>query len=171
MCEMLDEGIRVLRAAGATCVTVACNTLQSVARDRAGRLSVPFLEIAPALFQQASLRDLKRLMLVGAESLRNDRSYCEYAGQLGITLVEPSRVEQKRINRAILDAVSDASAVAVAVELRSLLDGFGGRVDGVLVACTDLAGLLTSGSMPVLDSVDVLSARIAEHLCQRHFNV
>ncbi len=157
---MLVDSARILEAAGAQLLAIACNTAHIVHSRVASAVSVPVLDLPAEVAAAAATVGYRRVGLL-ATGLTMDRwLYREPCARLGIELLEPDAVQRDRLTRVIMAVLAGQELSASRRILIDLLGDLAERgADAVVLGCTDLGPLLAGldTPLPVIDSTLVLA--------------
>jgi aspartate racemase len=156
--EALRVAVARLADVGASPLALPCNTLQRTFLSVASSLEVEALD----MIGSTAARCAERGARVGVLATPATRSACAYDSALaGIRAeaVYPAGPRQALVNEAIAACVHGGDLRLAGRRLREVARSLHKSVDVVLLACTDLSGLLPDpvGSRPVVDSLACLA--------------
>lgn len=153
---MLD-GLRWLRAAGADCVVIPCNTAHAYVEELVASTGVPVLDMVTAALRscQAVRPGVRRVGVLATRGTRAARLYERAGSRLGIEVVQvPSAVQREHVDTAIrtVKAGGDLAEAARSIETAArVLHALGAEVG--VAACTEIP-LVMAGAERVLPMVD-----------------
>ena len=146
------ESINNLAKAGADFVVVPCNSAHWWYDEVAPRITIPWLNILEVTAKVIKGFGSDRPFVLGTYVVTSNRMYSKFLS----SAVYPSDEEAQIVYAAIEDvkSYSRVSAETLAA-LTDLVGRYAGKVDSVILACTELCGLqddLSSCGHPVIDS-------------------
>ncbi len=157
---MLDS-VRRLHDAGAEFAICPDNTFHQALPYVTGASPIPWLHIAEVVAEEARLRGLHHLGVLGTRYLMEGPVYRESLGSRDIQMTVPDAEGRKTINRIIFEElvngkVLEASRVQCLEAVTRLRDA---GCDGVVLGCTELPLIILpeEASLPTLDSTRLLA--------------
>ena len=157
---MLDS-VRRLHDAGAEFAICPDNTFHQALPYVTGASPIPWLHIAEVVAEEARLRGLHHLGVLGTRYLMEGPVYRESLGSRDIQMTVPDAEGRKTINRIIFEElvngkVLEASRVQCLEAVARLRDA---GCDGVVLGCTELPLIILpeEASLPTLDSTRLLA--------------
>ena len=171
--EYLSSSLGRLAAAGADFAAMAANTPHVVFDDLVARSPIPMVSIVEACAEEASLRDLRRLGLLGTRFTMEGSFYPSVFARRGIEVVSPSAEERmwihdRYVGQLLRGEFRDETRAGVTSVVTRLREEH--NIDGVILGGTELT-LLLSGQMvagiPALDTTALHVAAIVDRLRER----
>lgn len=156
------RGLGWLRAAGADCIAIPCNTAHAFVDELARVAGVEILHIAEVALGAAQAAGPRpcRVGVLATAGTRRARLYEEPAERLGIDVVPVSAEIQERIDAAISAVKAGQSPAASAPQLRDAVERVAAAgADVAIAACTELSLILpfVDSPLPVVDSTASLA--------------
>jgi aspartate racemase len=175
LAEYFAGAIRQLANAGADFALLSANTPHLVF-NHVRRLSpLPLISIVEATCEEVARQGLKTVSLLGTRFTMSGRFYPEIFEKQGITIVPPSAEEQtyihdkyvnELINGIFLPETRDRLQQIIAIQKQR------DRIEGVILAGTELPLLLRAESiagLPLLDTTQIhVNAAVCEMLGPSH---
>lgn len=162
----LATSIDRLKAAGADFFICPDNTAHIALEESGPALSLPGLNIADVVAQQAMKASYRKVAILGTRYTMNGPSYPRALDARGIDHMVPNLSEQEQINEVIFDELclgkfTDAARSAF-VEIIDRLKQEG--CDSVALVCTEIPLLITPevSPLPTLDSTRLLASAAFE---------
>jgi aspartate racemase len=159
--QPISESIDVLRMAGAHFAVCPDNTIhEGIDLIRAG-FSLPYLHIAEVVAEQARLRGMQRLLILGTRYTAASSYYGRALSGHGIEHVMPDEDEVAELDRIIWEELywhklepGSRRYYQLVIE-RHAREG----CDGVVLGCTEIPLLITEDDsvLPTLDSTRLLA--------------
>jgi aspartate racemase len=159
--DLMLSSAEKLAKAGARFLICPDNTVHQAFAYVEARSPLPWIHIADAVGDEASVRKLRRLGLTGTKWLVESGVYPERLTTRGVDYIRPTPVEREEINRIIFDelAYGVTSAAAVASFQRVIARMQGAGCDAVVLGCTEIPLLMNDANspLPTLDSTRLLA--------------
>jgi aspartate racemase len=150
-----------LAKAGARFLICPDNTVHQAFAHVEAQSPLPWIHIADAVGDEATVRKLRRLGLTGTKWLVESGVYPERLTTRGVDYIRPTPVERDEINRIIFGelAYGVTSAAAVASFQRVMTRMKGEGCDAVVLGCTEIPLLMNdeNSPLPTLDSTRLLA--------------
>ncbi len=170
LAEYLLTSLRRLAGAGADFIAISANTPHIVFDDLAARSPVPLLSIVEVCAEEATRRGLKRLALLGTRFTMEAAFYPDVFARHRIAIVTPEEADRAWIHERYVGELLKGDfrdetrqrMVAIVARLRDRE-----RIDGVILAGTELPLLLNAtdiAGLPVLDTTALHVAAIVKRL-------
>jgi len=157
---MLD-GAHKLAKVGARFLICPDNTAHQALPDVERESPLPWLHIADAVAEEASVRGFRRLGLTGTAWLVDSDVYPQRLAARGLEVVRPSDAERAEVHRIIMDElVHGVFHPESAAYLQRVIEGLQARgCDAVVLGCTELPLIIDDGNsrLPTLDSTRLLA--------------
>jgi aspartate racemase len=166
--QHLGEAARGLKAAGASGLVLATNTMHKVADRIEAAAQLPVLHIADATAAALSAAGFSRVGLLGTRFTMEDEGIIStrLAGRGEVQVIVPGADDRTEVNRVIFDelcrGVIDASSRERYVSIIGRLRDQGAQA--VILGCTEITLLIdaTCSPLPVFDSTALHAAAAAE---------
>ncbi len=158
--KYLSEELNKLTLMGADICAICSNTPHIVFESLVDKVSKPILSIVEATADNASQKNLKKVLLIGTSFTMKNNFYSERFEDKGIKIIVPNSDEQDIINNIIFP---ELEAGIVLPEKKRQLIGICSAIiknndlDGIILGCTELP-LMISGDdfdIEVLNTVDI----------------
>ena len=136
--EALSQGAKTLRAAGAGCIAIPCNTAHYWHAALAEQCDIPILHIAEACAQQLSAESVGSVALMATDGTLKAGFYPQQLERFGIELSIPDKVLQQQVMEGIYLVKSGAvieGGLLLENSLCALLDQGAERV---ILGCTEI---------------------------------
>lgn len=147
-----------LERAGADFLLLATNTMHKLAPRIEERLSIPLLHIADAAAGAVTAMGLDTVGLLGTRPTMDEDFFTARLARHGIKAMVPDCEDSRcAVHRIIFDElcqgrILDASRRAY----EEVIDGLVGRgAQAVILGCTEIALLVSSGPVPLIDTTAV----------------
>jgi len=167
--EALLESVRRLNNAGASIITIPCNTVHAFINDFRAASSKPIISIIEETASACKRLGVKKICLLATSKTINSRLYHSQFAGAGIGVVCPGADAQNRLEDIIIKIncldgePSDYEEIAsIAVSLAKEH-----QAELVVLGCTDLspaAGKIMASGVKVVDSLVELEAAAISHL-------
>lgn len=170
--EYLLASLRRLAGAGVDFAAMTANTPHIVFDELAARSSVPLLSIVEACAEEAKLRKLGRMALLGTRFTMEASFYPEVCARYGIAVVPPndadrSWVHERYVGELLKGEFRDDTRRQFVSLVRRLREQE--NIDGVILGGTELPLLLPApviADLPALDTTALHVAAIVKRLRQ-----
>lgn len=168
--EYLSASLGRLAGAGVDFVAISANTPHIVFDDLAARSPVPLLSIVEVCAHEARRRALHRLAILGTRFTMEAPFYPTVFARSGIAVVTPNEADRSWVHERYVGELlkgefreeTRQQAIALVARLRDAE-----RIDGVILAGTELPLLLGSpliADVPALDTTALHVAAIVQRL-------
>lgn len=154
--EMLEEGINKLKSAGCDFIAVPCNTVFYFI-DKLG-VDIPILNIIEETLAEAKRRNFKKVGILSTVNTAKTRLYENIFD--GVDVLQPSVVEQERINKIILKILTGFKELEDREYLKTVTRKLKGKgAEAVILGCTELPLLIPQRgfNIEVLDTLQILA--------------
>lgn len=159
--ELMLDSARRLAAAGAELLICPDNTIHRALGRVMRRSPLPWLHIAHVVAQQAKLRGLRRLGVMGTRWLVDGEVYPEALTAAGIDFRRPDPTQREHLHRIIMDElVRGIHRSESLLELQHIIRSLAAQeCDAVVLGCTELPLVLSDSNcaLPTLDSTRLLA--------------
>jgi aspartate racemase len=148
-----------LQRAGADALAIPCNTAHAYAHSIRRAVSIPLLDMVALTVDQIALsRGAARVGLFASTAVLSTELYAKAFSARGIDTTLPDRQEEimaliKGVKRGETGAQARAALGDIMLEMA-------GKVDGILIACSELSVISSGIEAPFTDSLDVLAGAI-----------
>ncbi len=164
---LLGEAAQHFVLSGITTVAMVCNTLQFFFQEICSHHGLTHLGLIESTAARCRAAGLKRVLILGTASIRQQDSY-RY--QLEINEIEglyPTLEQQSLVEEFILATLHTGPSPALQSRLLATVNQAAQQCDGIVLGCTDLTGYIRSEilGLPVIDSVKVLVEASADYIC------
>jgi aspartate racemase len=152
----LMEGINSLQNGGTDIIVMAANSPHAVYNQLIKKSEVPILSIVEATANEAKVKNLNKLLLLGIKFTMQSSFYQDIFAKLNMQVITPSDTEQDIVNSIIFDELVIGKFTNESRD--RLLEIIGNYdVDGVILGCTELPLLLRQSDTDVilLDTVEI----------------
>lgn len=154
--EMIVDGCRVLRDAGAEVLAMAANSPHARFDAVVSEVGRPLVHIAEAVCRQAAVLGVERPLLLGIPVTLRSAFYREIGKSYGLDVRIPDPVDHDLLRRVVFEELTHGR---IRPESRDdLLALLADRpVDGLILGCTELALLIEQKHVhvPLLDSTSI----------------
>lgn len=158
--DMLRQGARRLRVAGADFLLIACNTAQKYLPDVIEASSLPCIDLVEEVADTLTLSGHSRAGLLGTQATLEQGTYAATCKRRGIELVLPGPRDQTEVTRVILDVLAGTPPQDLKGALWQVVDRLHDQgAEAVILGCTELPLVLRQGDAPVdlVDTIQVLA--------------
>lgn len=154
--EMIVDGCRVLRAAGADVLAMAANSPHARFDAVVSEVGRPLVHIAEAVCRQAASLGIERPLLLGIPVTLRSAFYREIGKRYGLDVRPPDSMHHEMLRRIVFEELTYGRIRPESRDdLLSLLADQ--PVDGLILGCTELALLIEQEhvQVPLLDSTSI----------------
>ena len=159
--ELMLDSARKLAAAGADFLICPDNTLHQALPLAAPRSPRPWLHIAEVVAEEALVRGLRRLGILGTRWLVESDVYPTALAARGVWFSLPEPAEREELNRIIMDELVRGifRPAALAFHQQVIERMQRADCDAVVLGCTEIPLLVNDGNspLPTLDSTRLLA--------------
>ncbi len=164
LAEYLLTSLRRLAGAGADFIAISANTPHIVFDDLAARSPVPLLSIVEACAEEAKRRTLSRLVLLGTRFTMEAPFYPDVLRRHAVAVVTPNDadrawVHERYVGELLKGDFRDRTRRQMIDLVARLRDAE--RVDGVILAGTELPLLLAGPEIAGLPALDTNALHVA----------
>lgn len=156
---LLTKAVKRLMAQGIKNIVMPCNTLQPLLQSICDDLHVKNLNVIHATATATAQRQLNKVLVLGTSSTYRLGEYLKALHRSNIKAVYLSGSQQTELERYIQHVVTHPKQAAEQSLLPLVQTALqvSPHIEGVVLGCTDLTGLLTESELglPVIDSVAV----------------
>jgi aspartate racemase len=164
---MIEDRVKKLMNQDLCCMGVACNTAHMFFNDLKNKIKINFVSIIEEVLIEAKKRGYSRVGLLASPATYKLDLYQEEFKESGITLVNPTSEEIKRLGRItekIVIGKTNSSRKKLAIMADSLKKK---GVEAIILGCTELPLVFPNNySLPVLDSVEILARSLLKRYYQ-----
>lgn len=154
--EMIVDGCRVLRDAGADVLAMAANSPHARFDAVVSEVGRPLVHIAEAVCRQASVLGVERPLLLGIPVTLRSSFYREIGKRYGLDVRLPDPMHDEMLRRVVFEELTYGRIRPESRDdLLALLNDQ--PVDGLILGCTELALLIEPRHVrvPLLDSTSI----------------
>jgi len=167
----LRVNVRILEKAGVDFIAIPCNSVHRFLPVIRKAVRIPVLSLIEETAKEVGRKDLTKVLLLATEFTISGRIYDKPLAERGITLVKPSPIQQRLVQKVIIKVESGRRARsdgAVVVDIINDLRTENG-VQGVIAGCTEIPLLIRQKhiSIPLFDTIDILAAAAYALICGR----
>jgi len=168
--SLLNEAVEHFVDNQVTTVAMPCNTLQdeltTLCKARGLAIINMINETANAILQNYA----KRVLILGTASTYGDDLYGQRLALHGVECIYPTAKQQDFIETYIRFALDQKLNQVAKDRFAENIRQMAGEADGVVLACTDLTGDLSTEAcgLPVFDSLQLLATASAAHVLARN---
>jgi aspartate racemase len=159
--ELMLSSANKLAAVGATFLICPDNTVHQALPYVERRSSLPWLNIADVVAEQAAARGFRRLGLTGTRWLVESQVYPDRLMARGLEYVRSNAAESEEINRIIMDELVNGLFKPEAITCFQRVIGRMKRegCDAVVLGCTEIPLIINdlNSPLPTLDSTRLLA--------------
>jgi aspartate racemase len=166
--EILLEKLDALHCAGAEFAAIASNTPHIIFNDLQSKSPIPLVSIVEATCARAKQMGLKRAGLMGTQFTMESDSYQKVCLPEGISIVLPSKKEQKFIHQKLFTEIElgifkDSTREALLAIAQRMLETE--SIDGLILGCTELPLILSENTLeiPFLNTTAIHCERIVSY--------
>jgi aspartate racemase len=154
--DMIVDGCRVLRDAGADVLAMAANSPHARFDAVVSEVGRPLVHIAEAVCRQAAMLGVERPLLLGIPVTLRSAFYREIGQRHGLEVQIPDPADHDLLRRVVFEELTRGRIRPASRDdlLALLVDR---PVDGLILGCTELTLLIEQGHVhvPVLDSTSI----------------
>lgn len=160
--RFLRTNIRILERSGVDFVAVPCNSVHYFMAVMRKAANIPVLSIVEETANEIERMGLSKVLLLATEFTTYRGIYDQPLAEREITLVKPSRTQQRLLEKIIIRTESGqrsrsdrAIVVGIIKSLRKSAD-----IEGVVAGCTEIPLLIQQKDIPIhfFDTIDILAA-------------
>jgi len=159
MIPYLIDGANILEKAGASFGILPCNTLHTYLNEIRGAVKITFLSIIEETVLRLKSLKLKTVGILATQTSIDTKIYSNVLEKNGITILYPTKIEQKDINSIIVELITGEKKDLHSKKLEMICGSLQERgAESILLACTDLQ-LATSNinsPIPIIDTTEIL---------------
>ncbi len=158
MIPYLVNGAKILEKAGASFGVLPCNTLHKHINEIRTSVKIPFLSILEETKLKLKSLNINKVGILASQTTINSNLYGKILQENGVSLVYPSKEEQDKINKVIVELVRGKSKTLHSKKLTAICKSLSKNgAESILLACTDLQliGNIKS-SVSIIDITEVL---------------
>lgn len=164
---LLEEGLNILKKAGADFVIVPCVTAHFFMPEVLARTPFPFLSLIEEAFlwAQERIHGLKRVGLVSSTGTLVSRLFHDTFGRSGIEVLAPEEQEQERVMEAIF-AVDGIKAGFTAGRTKELVVSTARQLiargaEAIIAGCTEIPLVLKGEdlSVPLIEPMEITAKK------------
>ncbi|MBI3273797.1 MAG: amino acid racemase [Candidatus Colwellbacteria bacterium] len=158
MIPYLVNGAKILEKAGASFGVLPCNTLHKHINEIRASVKIPFLSILEETKLKLKSLNINKVGILASQTTINSNLYGKILQENDVSLVHPSKEEQDKINKVIVELVRGKSKTLHSKKLTAICKSLSkSGAKSILLACTDLQliGNIKS-SVPIIDTTEVL---------------
>lgn len=170
MQRVLEKSTEFFCEQGLDAIAMPCNTLQPILERICQEKNIYNINIPLETTKQVLKKGLKKILLLASMTTCSNGAY-HLLNNYGVECIYPSVTYQDIISSHILHTLhSPYSKSPYIDQIKSYLSLTIKKVDGIVLACTDLAPLLEiiepTDKIPVVDSLNVLINSSVKYICQ-----
>lgn len=160
--RMLKQRIKSLGTLNVSNFAIACNTAHLLLADLELSSPAPFVSIIDAVVAETERRGFKIVSLLASPSTIKTNLYTNNFAKAGISVHLPSRKQTQKIEKIIRRIIARKNTEKDAKALKEIATSLG--AEAVVLGCTELPLIFPKDfSLPVLDSIKILSAKLLEN--------
>ena len=166
---LLSESVARLSAAGADCITIACNTLHAIVDPLVRRADRRFLHPGSTTLDRAEALGYRSAAVLATSSTRRADHYGLLSASRGIDIVYPDDAAQATLAALIKAVLREGASATVVSSTQTIIDNLP-PVDCVILGCTDLSVMSERlrSRRPLLDSLSCLVDHCIHYLVNGH---
>ena len=154
----LQKEAQRLEGAGADFLVMPCNSLHVFIEDIRSSVKVPVLSIIEETTKFIKKGGFERVGIISTSLTLQNRLYQDALEKEGITFFEPDPLQQAKLGRIIHNLVNGMQKNADREEIINTVEGFVGKADCVILACTDLQLLIPQHqTLKIFDSMGIFA--------------
>lgn len=149
--QVLVNAVDMLEKAGADFFMICSNAAHKIADEITTQAKLPFLDIRASLVSVLKLKNIKKVAVIGTKVTMQSDFYHDYLQKNNIDSICPSEADIVRIDKLIFSyiktqLISDDEKFMLASIINKLTSQ---RIDGVVLACTELPIMLHNVTFPI----------------------
>ncbi len=154
----LQEEAQLLEKAGADFIVMPCNSLHVFIEEIRSAVKVPVLSIIEETTAFIKQKGLQKVGIVSTSLTIQNRLYQNAFEKEGIEFHEPDSLQQAKLGKIIHNLVNGMQKNQDREEIIKTIEGFAGKADCVILACTDLQLLMPEHpTLKIFDSMQIFS--------------
>lgn len=163
--DYLTQALQALERAGADFIAVTANTPHLFYYDLQKKVSVPMISIVEATAREAQRLGIKRAGLLGTGFTMDSDFYPEVFNRYRVEVVTPSGTDKEYINKKLF---SEIELGVFKKETRQELEEIilrmqqEGKIDGIIMGCTELPLILTNKTYNDMLSLNTTQIHVDE---------
>ncbi len=164
--NLLNEAVNYFLRNQVEILAMPCNTLQDELSSICQTRNILNLNMVDETAKAILKANVKRLFVLGTASTCRDNLYGQRLARHHIECVYPKETQQNFIEKYIRDALDQNLNQELKNTFSQMVKEKAKGCDGILIACTDLTGDVSSElcHLQVFDSLQLLAQASAEHI-------
>ena len=169
MIPYLINGAKILEKAGVSFGILPCNTLHKHINEIRTSVKIPFLSILEETKLKLKSLNINKVGILASQTTINSNLYGKILQENGVSLVYPSKEEQDKINKVIVELVRGKSKKLHSKKLTAVCKSLSrSGAKSIVLACTDLQLIANiKSSVPIIDTTEVLIQASVRELLRR----
>ncbi len=163
---ILIDSAKKLVKSGAEVIIIATNTLHKLVPQLQKEIDAPIFHIADATAKEILKNNYKKVLLLGTKyTMQEDFYKGKLTYEYNIEVLTPTLWEQKIIHAVIFEELCKGicSEEAKKAILSIIEKGKAQGAEAVVLGCTELPNLITSSSLPILNTAQIHSVGVVEY--------
>lgn len=164
--KILKDSIKKINKNNVDLIAIPCNSIHSVLEDiKYDHKKI--LNIVEEMVSYVKKYDIKKVGLLATKKTIKSKIYSKYFSANSMTLLTPSLIEQKEINRIIDNILLNIKSEDDKNYLLSIIERMKNNgAEAIILGCTDLVLLLKNytSNIHIFDSLDVLAESVVENI-------
>lgn len=169
--SLMSQSRDVLLAARISGIAVACNTLHPYLPTVLASHDVECIDIIQTTLKRLHEENYERVALIATTGTVRSGLYTREGRRMGVHFVLPGTSDQSIVAATITSLLRGTMSSGQAEDtLRGVVQRLPGRLDAVVLGCTDLGEVELADSLgiPVVDSLSCLAQASCEYLLSSH---
>ncbi len=165
---MLKKSVRELSQLSPSCFALACNTAHLTLVELSHATQIPFISLPKEVAKFLARKGYKKIGLLGSPTTLFSGVYQTECRHIGVDLVLPEFQQIEELGTIISDIVAGQFKPAKK-KLLTIADSLKKKkVEAIILGCTELPLVFPKNySLPVLDSIEILSSALLMYYYQR----
>ena len=140
-------------------IVIPCNTVHIFIKELRKESKVPVISIIEETVNKIKSKQFKRVGLLATPKTIKERLFDEKLREIGVKLVRPNKIEQKRTSKLIQWLLKGHKTAKMNLEFSKVVKNLQkAGVEAIILGCTDLQLLNRNGfSIELIDTLDVLA--------------
>jgi len=156
-----------LEKAGADFIVMPCNSLHVFIKELRNAVKVPVLSIVEETLKFLKKEKMKKVGIVATSATARSRLYEKAFEKNNIEYAVPNDFQQAKIGKIIHHLVTGRQTNKDRKELIKIINGLEGKVDCVILACTDLQLLIPEHArMKIFDTMKILADATVKNILE-----
>ena len=163
----LQEEAKRLEKSGSDFIVMPCNSLHIFIEEIRSAVKVPVLSIIEETTKFIKENGFKKVGIVSTSLTIQNRLYQNAFEKEGIAFLEPDPFQQAKLGKIIHNLVTGMQKNQDREEIIKTIEGFVGKADCVILACTDLQLLIPQHpTLRIFDSMQIFSDATVEKMLE-----